>query len=77
MKIVKILKPNLPYIIAFLVILMSIKITTNIKLWKNQGVIQTDVVSYYGYLPATFIYHDYTMQFVDKYQGEHQFLIWP
>ena len=77
MKLLKILKPNLPYIIAILVVLISINSTTKLELWKNKGVILTDVVSYYGYLPATFIYHDYTLQFVDKYEGPHQFLIWP
>ena len=77
MRILKILKLNLPYIISLLVVLMSINIITEIKQLENKSVIRNDVVSYYGYLPATFIYHDYTLKFVDNYQGPHQFLIWP
>jgi len=77
MKLLKILKPNLPYIIAFIVVLISINSIMDTKLWKTKQVIQSDVVSYYGYLPATFIYHDYTLQFVDKYTGPHQFLLYP
>src|ERR1041385_271270 len=32
--------------------------------WKN--IISTDGVGYYAYLPAAFIYHDYTYSFIDK-----------
>ncbi len=39
----------------------------NNNLWKNKhGVVVHDVISYYGYLPATFIYHDLTFGFVAK-----------
>lgn len=75
----KILKPiilNFPYILSLIVVLISINISCNIKLWKTKSVIQSDVIFYYGYLPATFIYHDYTLKFVDNYNGPHQFLIW-
>lgn len=76
-KILKILKLKLPYIISFLIVLVSINVTKNTKLWNNRGVIHTDVISYYAYLPAAFIYHDYTLNFVDKYQGPHQFTFYP
>ena len=39
----------------------------------TRGVIDSDVVQYYGYLPATFIYHDVSLQFTKTYQGRHKF----
>ncbi|MBW6484497.1 MAG: hypothetical protein K0B10_15765 [Vicingaceae bacterium] len=45
-------------------ILFSITIYTvfNLKHWKKENrVIVSDVVDYYGYLPATFIYGDVTL----------------
>jgi hypothetical protein len=73
----KILKLNLPYILSLFILLVSINITINVNLWKDKQVIKSDVISYYGYLPATFIYHDYTLKFLENYQGPHQFTIWP
>ena len=77
MKTLNILKLNLPYIVSFIVVLVSINITINVKLWKDNQVIKSDVILYYSYLPATFIYHDYTLGFLDNYNGPHQFTIWP
>ncbi|MFT5601167.1 MAG: hypothetical protein ACI9N1_001407 [Flavobacteriales bacterium] len=46
---------------------------------KSGKLINWDVVSYYAYLPATFEFHDLTLQFVDNdsidYAGESKF--WP
>lgn len=44
--------------------------------WKKDQVIEWDAISYYAYLPATFIYKDLTLQFVDNYHGKHHFVIW-
>jgi hypothetical protein len=50
----------------------------NIKSWKiPQRVICWDVVSYYAYLPATFIYHDPTLKFIEKKQPYPEILFWP
>jgi hypothetical protein len=49
----------------------------NTRYWKNEHrVIAWDVISYYAYLPATFIYHDVSLKFVENYQGEHKFIFW-
>ena len=49
----------------------------NVKGWTRPGsVIQWDVIDYYGYLPAAFIYHDITLQFKDHYQGDKKFVFW-
>ena len=50
----------------------------NTKRWNNEScVINWDIISYYAYLPATFIYHDITLNFIDKYHGQHKFVFWP
>ena len=49
----------------------------NVKIWKTSGrVIQWDVIDYYGYLPAAFIYHDISLKFKDHYTGEKHFVFW-
>ena len=57
--------------------------TLNLKKWKhaetNAKIITWDVTSYYGYLPAIFIHHDLSLDFIDtdgvNYSAKHQF--WP
>jgi hypothetical protein len=70
--------PNkLPYIISIIAIAITIKCAYNVKLWRYEDrVIVSDAIDYYGYLPATFIYHDITLDFIENYQGPHKFLIW-
>ena len=41
---------------------------------QPEKVIANDVISYYAYLPATFIEHDYTLKFVEH---EHRGTYWP
>lgn len=59
-------------------VLLAVTITDfNTKIYKKPGrVIQWDVIDYYGYLPAVFIYHDITLQFKDHYKGSHHFVLW-
>jgi hypothetical protein len=46
--------------------------------WRRErGMIDFDVISYYSYLPATFIYHDVSLRFMNNYKGAHQFTFWP
>src|SRR5690606_36366779 len=40
-------------------------------------IIEHDAISYYAWLPATFIYHDLSLSFADNYQGPHKFIVWP
>ena len=50
----------------------------NVKHWKDEKrVIEWDAISYYAYLPATFIYHDLSLGFIDGYSGDHKFVFWP
>jgi len=62
-------------IVAALVFVLGTILTD--KRWqKEDKVIEWDIISYYAYLPATFIYHDPSLKFTDDYHGEHKFKIW-
>lgn len=48
------------------------------KHWNDERrVIEWDAISYYAYLPATFIYHDLSLGYADDYKGPHKFIVWP
>jgi len=47
------------------------------KYWRGEHkVIESDVLSYYGYLPSTFIYQDLSLQFWDELDSNIQNKIW-
>ena len=68
------------YFVTFSVVLVLLAVIYsdfNVKIWKTPGrVIQWDVIDYYGYLPATFIYHDISLKFKDHYKGNKHFVFW-
>lgn len=47
-----------------------------IKRYRSSGYIQWDVISYYTYLPATFIYKDLSLEFVDALPKDFEGSIW-
>lgn len=52
----------------------------NLSHWKlDNGIIKEDIISYYGYLPATFIYGDPTLQDPNEkyFEHDHPFLLQP
>lgn len=53
-------------IIWLLVSLFTVKTTINLEPWNRKAIIDQDIIFYYGYLPATFIYHDLGFTFPDK-----------
>jgi len=60
-----------------LVLASAIYVDFYVKIWKTPGrVIQWDVIDYYGYLPAAFIYHDISLKFKDHYTGKRHFVFW-
>ncbi len=63
---------------VFLVIFILILANLNIAKWKESKVIDWDVIGFYGYLPATFIHHDFKLRFIKEHQvlGEDE-KIWP
>ncbi len=63
--------------IALIITFMTINMLS-VRHWKEeQRVIEWDGISYYAYLPATFIYNDLSLSFIDGYQGSHKFIFWP
>lgn len=79
---IKRIKPNFrsPSVYSILIIfIVMIWVNFNIKRWKEANVIDWDVTSYYGYLPAFFIHHDLKLDFtnedIDGYKNRHQY--WP
>ncbi|MBI9054199.1 MAG: hypothetical protein JEY96_10315 [Bacteroidales bacterium] len=48
----------------------------NISSWERNKVIIHDIISYYSYLPATFIYHDLSFEFTDDLTDEVKSKIW-
>jgi len=56
----------------FTIILISVLYTFQFKQWKtSRGVIQIDIMGYYAYLPATFIYNDIHFDFLDNPENSH------
>lgn len=53
-------------IICLLISIYYIKSTIDIAPWKEKKVIDQDVIFYYGYVPATFIYHDLSFSFPSR-----------
>lgn len=50
----------------------------NIHYWTTKDrVINFDIISYYAYLPATFIYKDISLKFIDDKLGEYREKSWP
>jgi len=63
--------------IAFIMTFMTVNMLV-VKHWKDeQRVIEWDAISYYAYLPATFIHHDLSLSFADGYAGPHKLIVWP
>ncbi len=48
----------------------------NLKTWKKNEVIKNDVVSYYEYLPAVFIFHDLDFKFADSLPKDFEGSVW-
>lgn len=59
-------KKKYTIIIWLLVSIFTVKTTLNLEPWNRKATIDQDVIFYYGYLPATFIYHDWSFKFPDK-----------
>ena len=68
---------NFPRLFNWLIIGVILFTDLNLKYWKDPDkVIAWDAISYYAYLPATFIYHDPTLQFTDHAPDEVRNKIW-
>lgn len=73
---------KIKYTPSFLCFLMLSSILVfanfNISRWNGLKVIDWDVVGFYAYLPATFIHHDYKLNFVKEHpEFAHERKFWP
>lgn len=62
-------------VIAFLIVVCA-WYGKNLDTWEKNSVIQNDVVSYYAYLPATFIFNDLNFQFTKELPSDFEGKIW-
>lgn len=70
-------KKYLSVLSIILVLMVAVFTEFNTKIWNDSNrVIQNDVIDYYGYLPAAFIYHDLTLKFQENYSGNKKFIFW-
>jgi hypothetical protein len=60
------MKRRISLILWIVVALVAVKLTLNLHPWNRKAIVDHDVVFYYGYLPATFIYHDWSFKFADN-----------
>ncbi|OFX85750.1 MAG: hypothetical protein A2W99_05755 [Bacteroidetes bacterium GWF2_33_16] len=63
-------------IVLIIVAFVYIWTVFNISKWRKNLVINNDTVSYYSYLPATFIYKDLRFNFVDSLPLDFEGRIW-
>lgn len=70
-------KGRLSFLAVWIVIIAVAYSNHYNKFWKEQGrIIAYDVISYYQYLPAVFIYHDISMKFIGDDPSSFQKKIW-
>ena len=70
------MKRHLSIAVLFLTVIIVSVLGKNVKRWKNNEIINNDVVVYYAYLPAFFIYNDLTFHFVDSLPADFKGRIW-
>ncbi|MBA3705195.1 MAG: glycosyltransferase family 39 protein [Bacteroidetes bacterium] len=59
-------KTSSSLICVYCIAVISAYCYLNIAKWRGNNVIKNDAVSYYAYLPATFIYNDISLNFLGK-----------
>lgn len=71
------MRKQLTYLSIVVVMIAVVWTDFSTKIWIDSNrVIQSDVIEYYGYLPAAFIYHDLTLKFRGEDNGQKKFVVW-
>ena len=72
------LKSKLATLSILIVLTVVILVNYNLSFWKQQPgrIISNDIIAYYAYLPATFIYHDISLRFRDTDPAKFYNKIW-
>ncbi len=63
--------------ITVILLIITVTIFNHARYDRSEGVIIWDIKSYYAYLPATFIYHDLSFDFMDDDTKDLDKWIWP
>lgn len=76
--IIRFLKSKLATLSILIVLAIVIFIHFKLSFWKQQPgrIISSDIIEYYAYLPATFIYHDISLRFRDADPAKFYSKIW-
>jgi hypothetical protein len=78
MKFFKAIRKPFSYYLIWLILLVQLLILNGTKIWKNEKrVIYWDVLEYYSYLPATFIYGDVKLGFMNDTTVNWNNKFWP
>lgn len=65
-------------LVIFIILIINVISIGHVKYWSNDNkIIVWDVISYYSYLPATFIEKDLSLDFVDKDKNKYGGHYWP
>lgn len=70
------MKRSVSFFTLILVVLVAAVMGNNLKKWKDNKIIDNDVVSYYAYLPAKFIYRDLSFEFTKNLPLNFEGKIW-
>ncbi|MGE4590028.1 MAG: hypothetical protein AB7E34_10705 [Acidaminococcaceae bacterium] len=71
-------KLDFSLISIFLVVAFVAIYSINLSYWNRPDrIIASDVINYYAYLPATFVYGDVTLDFVFNNKKEFEEIFWP
>lgn len=65
-----------PKISIFLIVIVAGWYGIKVAKWRSNEIINHDAVSYYAYLPAAFIYHDLSFEFVSDLPKDFEGRIW-
>lgn len=74
----KVLEKHRARIVNWVIIILVLSISFDLSFWRqDKKIIYWDALHYYSYLPATFIYHDLTLDFVKKDPEKYKTKFWP
>jgi hypothetical protein len=70
------MKNRLSKIALALLLIMCAWYGKNLDSWGRNKVINHDVISYYAYLPAAFIFHDFNFHFIKDVAPDYEVRVW-
>lgn len=68
---------HLPKLVHILLVISVYWTAMNNHIWTRSDIIEWDIISYYAYLPATFIHHDLSLEFTETDPDYYKDKFWP